>query len=354
MEKFFLAANSFLGFVSHFEDNYFAPDGYKAYIIKGGPGTGKSSFMKYVASVALEKGEQVSFFPCSSDPDSLDGIFLKSRKTVIVDGTSPHIVEPKYPGVCEEIINLGEFWDSTKLENNRLEIINTANLNSALHKTVSLYLSSCGELAQDSFYLESHCVDKKSVTDFAEKLFSKYVPKGEYNKNKELIRFLEGITPKGIVGYKNTVEENFDTIIAVCDGSYAVSSIIMNKIRNLCLDGGYEIITCKNPFLPTICDHILIPSLSLAFVTEGEFLRFENVSKRIRTRRFTNSNIRGDFANRISLNKKIKTELLGGAICNLSKAKNAHDTLEKFYIDAMDFTALTNFAKEFTNRILSE
>ena len=48
--KYFLAANSCEGFYSVFDKAYL-PDGeWRAYIIKGGPGTGKSSFMKRFAS----------------------------------------------------------------------------------------------------------------------------------------------------------------------------------------------------------------------------------------------------------------------------------------------------------------
>ena len=52
--KYFLAANSCEGFCSYFDKSYL-PDGeWRAFIIKGGPGTGKSSFMKYFALKASE------------------------------------------------------------------------------------------------------------------------------------------------------------------------------------------------------------------------------------------------------------------------------------------------------------
>ena len=40
----------------------------------------------------------------------------------IVDGTSPHVIEPKMPGVVEEYINLGVAWDSDKLRKQKVEI----------------------------------------------------------------------------------------------------------------------------------------------------------------------------------------------------------------------------------------
>ena len=57
--RVFLGANSSAGFLSRFSSLY-QPDGdWFAYIIKGGPGTGKSSFMKKAAAALEEEGRCV-------------------------------------------------------------------------------------------------------------------------------------------------------------------------------------------------------------------------------------------------------------------------------------------------------
>lgn len=53
----------------------------------------------------------MEYFYCSSDTDSLDGIASPSLKVAAIDGTAPHVIEPDYPGVYDEIINLEDFWD---------------------------------------------------------------------------------------------------------------------------------------------------------------------------------------------------------------------------------------------------
>ena len=121
-EKYFLAANSTSGFVSYFGECYDNLDGWRVYIIKGGPGTGKSSFMRRVALIAESKGIDSIYCPCSSDPDSLDAVIFEDIKVVILDGTAPHIVEPSLWGACENIINLGDFWDKSLLYENRKAI----------------------------------------------------------------------------------------------------------------------------------------------------------------------------------------------------------------------------------------
>ncbi len=351
-KKYFLAANSFEGFVSHFEDNYSAENGYNTYIIKGGPGTGKSSFMKLIASKAFEKGYTVDLCPCSSDPNSLDGIIIEDIKTVVIDGTSPHSVEPEYPGVCEEIIDLGRFWNSEILKEKRFEIISATNINKALHKTASRYLSACKEIANDTVKTANTFIKIDKILKFSEKICKRYIEKTDKEQGYENIRFIEGTTPFGLIGYPKTVTENFDTIIVIDDKYGAVSSIIMDLIRSFALNRGHNIITLKNPFLPTLNDHILIPDISTAFVTENEYIRFETESRRIHIRRFVDIQELNRKKPRLNFNRKVKRDLLLSAIDTLNKAKISHDILEEYYINAMDFEALSAFANETANRII--
>lgn len=65
--------------------------------------------MKKIGDYFLSQGENIDHIYCSSDSNSLDGIIINNRKTAVVDGTSPHVIEPKAPGAVEEYINL---WKS--------------------------------------------------------------------------------------------------------------------------------------------------------------------------------------------------------------------------------------------------
>jgi len=87
--QFFLGANAASGFVSHFEELYDPEGGWKCYIIKGGPGTGKSSMMRRI--VERTPGLEHEMIHCSSDPESLDGVIFPEKKICIADGTAPHV-----------------------------------------------------------------------------------------------------------------------------------------------------------------------------------------------------------------------------------------------------------------------
>lgn len=90
----FLGANSPVGFVSQFERAYNLTDGWRVYIIKGGPGTGKSSFMKKAANQAEKQGLLHYVAYCSSDPLSVDAVVIPEIRIMIADGTAPHAMCP--------------------------------------------------------------------------------------------------------------------------------------------------------------------------------------------------------------------------------------------------------------------
>lgn len=87
---FFLGANSPQGFVSRFDQLDCGDPQWHTFIIKGGPGCGKSSFMRRIAELFAPHCPSMQLIACSSDPDSLDAVILPEWKVSIADGTAPH------------------------------------------------------------------------------------------------------------------------------------------------------------------------------------------------------------------------------------------------------------------------
>ena len=57
---YFAASNSSEGFKSYYGEIFERAD--RLYVIKGGPGTGKSSLMKRLADAALRKGYKIEYY----------------------------------------------------------------------------------------------------------------------------------------------------------------------------------------------------------------------------------------------------------------------------------------------------
>ena len=95
--QYFLGANSPAGFYSLY-DHLIPPETARAvYILKGGPGCGKSTLMRRVAGRMEAAGLEVEYILCSGDPDSLDAILIPEKQVAIVDGTAPHATAPLGP-----------------------------------------------------------------------------------------------------------------------------------------------------------------------------------------------------------------------------------------------------------------
>jgi len=88
--RFFLGANTPQGFVSRFEQLADAEDGWREYVIKGGPGSGKSTMMKKIIAALEEECPDIEIIHCSSDVDSVDAVIVPERRFSIADGTPPH------------------------------------------------------------------------------------------------------------------------------------------------------------------------------------------------------------------------------------------------------------------------
>ena len=79
-KTYFAAANGYNGFRSNFEKIFSLQKLEKLFVIKGGPGTGKSTIMKKLAK-EFSNCSDITNILCSSDPGSLDGLILSKNGT---------------------------------------------------------------------------------------------------------------------------------------------------------------------------------------------------------------------------------------------------------------------------------
>ena len=172
--SYFAAANGYKGFRSNF-DRIFSPLSLnKMFVIKGGPGTGKSTLMKKIAT-EFEKDATVTRIYCSSDPESLDGLIIEKNEKIIgiADGTAPHVIEPTYPGAKEEIINLADGFDYHGLYEKNKEIITLAKQKkrefekaySALEVAGSIRKHITAFLIDNEDYSKAECIARSLIVD---------------------------------------------------------------------------------------------------------------------------------------------------------------------------------------------
>ena len=93
--QYFLGGNTPSGFYSLYHQLSDPARMRALYIIKGGPGSGKSTLMRRVERHVQAAGLETEQVLCSGDPDSLDAVMIPGLRAALVDGTAPQGVVPK-------------------------------------------------------------------------------------------------------------------------------------------------------------------------------------------------------------------------------------------------------------------
>ena len=352
--KYFLGCSSPEGFHSFFGE--LCPthsDGY-TYIIKGGPGTGKSSLMKRINSALIGAGIETELIYCSSDPASLDGVYAPALNCWIADGTSPHTLEPKYPGAAQEIVDLGRFWDKDILRSRADEVIALTDENAACHRRCRRFLEASALLREDILRLTLGCTDTAKIKRAASRIASREFGTPTGRIGEESHRMISAVTPDGITFFGDTVKQLCERIYIIEDDNIAGSAALLSLLRGYALSGGHDIITSPSPLSPDgEPEHLLIPDLSLGFVTSNKLhpAEFDGAVK-ISSSRFTDRAALRRHMSRLNFTKKAYGEFIGEAVASLESAKSIHDDLESIYISAMDFSHMDELAKRIAEDML--
>jgi len=170
-KRYFLGANTGGGFVSLYDN--FVQDGDFLWILKGGPGCGKSSFMRRIGMAAEAEGHEVEYVLCSGDPDSLDGVYIKDLGVAYVDGTAPHVQEARLPGADSNYLNLGAHLDSEALRPLRAKIDSLSRAYKAKYTEAYAALAEAKALHDQLEAVYNPHVDFAGVSALADKHIKK-------------------------------------------------------------------------------------------------------------------------------------------------------------------------------------
>lgn len=352
---FFLGANTPEGFVGYMPESYDPHDGWRVYIIKSGPGTGKSTFMRqiYEAVVAADETVEAEWIYCSSDPHSLDGIRFPGLKIAIFDGTAPHVLEPQYWGACEEVVDIGGCADNEQLRQNAPAILRATDTCRELHSRCRQFLATAFALLADSRRTAALCTDTDKVRRTAARIAAREFA-GTGRGGRESRRFLSAITPEGEMVFYSTLKALCPRLYVIEDEYGAAGPLLLDELRRHALQNGWDIISCACPLSPADkLEHLLVPARGVGFTLSNPWHKVDFPAfRRVYAARFTNEEALHTKRQRLAFNRRAARELLGEAVETAKEAKAVHDEMERFSVAAMDFTAVDALRKKITETIL--
>ena len=201
---FFLGALSPAGFTGWFAEA--AAETGQTYLIKAGPGCGKSTLMRRLLEAdAAPAGGYNERIHCSSDPASLDGAALRGAGALFLDATAPHTLDCKYPGAAERVVCLYDTLDNAGLAARRGEVLALGARNTALLRQAAAHWAlACGLLASRRA-LAALALDTARLDAFARRLANRTMPpRRAACPGKQAHRLLSAPTPGGLTVFTGT------------------------------------------------------------------------------------------------------------------------------------------------------
>jgi len=356
IKKMFPGAVTAQGFYS-FHNYMIQQDANHIFVLKGGPGVGKSTFMKKIGQTMVDRGYDIEYHCCSSDNGSIDGVVIPKLKIGILDGTAPHVVDPKNPGAVDEIVNLGEYWDEAMIKQSREEII-ACNLKVTGYFQRAYFALQEAKVALDEwkFYTKAY-QNWAKINEMTLRIENEIFTMPPKDNGQERHLFAWGHTPQGKTEFIDTLLNDTDTLYMLVGQPGIGKSTFIARIAERAAAYGLDVQYYHSTLDPAKLDLIILPDLQMAFVINSEPYAY--------TPKFVGKMITLDFEE--SLNKAQLMEDCGDEVrdCQIrvnqhitrarkasEKAKTTHDLMETYYVPAMNFSELDKKMDSILERIL--
>lgn len=334
-DVYYLGANSGEGFRSLYR--YFASaPGDRLHVIKGGPGTGKSSFMRRIGREAEKRGLRADYVPCSGDPDSLDGVYLPELRQGFVDGTAPHVVEPALFGADGDYLNLGQFCrlPLKAADEKRARELGAAYRAryGAAYRSLAAAAALCRTRGEDAVFAELEQKLRRRLRG----VLQRHAPRGA--SGAESRRYLSAISCRGLL---------LAPLPAACpllyrlDEGRGLAPRALQLVAEEAEARGLSRILCPSPLDETQLEAVLLPEAGLAFAA-GDWEAPQTRSIRLDAML---PPLEPEEKRRLRLARQREQETLDEAVRELARAKALHDELEAVFRPYMDFPALDAFAE---------
>lgn len=361
LKKVFPGGNTSKGFFSYY-DHIIEPDSTRILVIKGGPGVGKSTFMRYIGDKMLDLGYDVEHHCCSSDNGSLDGVCIPSIGVALLDGTAPHVVDPKNPGVVDEIIHLGDFWDEDKMRKNKEAVLKSNARVGRLFKIAYSQLAEAKVIKDeiDSYYAEA--MNKAAVNGVIQDIVEDILEDAniQFDQSpKDRHLFATALTPQGQAHFLDTVLDGVKKLYFITGDAGAIGSDVVGAVAKASHMHGLDTDVYHCTFEPTAVDLVVVPDMKVAVMKDIPGINFKIQYipglKKVKIKdlnQYLDPDILAVYDKEIKCGGERLNSALCRAISYIAAAKAEHDVMEQYYIPAMDFEAINAKRDEVLARIL--
>jgi|SRR5680860_104201 len=356
IKKMFPGAVTSQGFYSFYQ-YMIQQNANHIFVLKGGPGVGKSTFMKKIGQIMFDRGYDIEYHCCSSDNGSIDGVVIPNLKIALLDGTAPHIVDPKNPGAVDEIVNLGEYWNEAMIKQFKQEILSCNSKVSGYFQRAYFALQEAQIALEEWRYYTKSYQDWTTINQMTLLIEKEIFTTALKRIGNERHLFAWAHTPQGKIEYIDTLLQDTNRLYMLIGQPGSGKSTFLARIAQRASTYGFDVQYYHNTLDPAKLDLIILPDLRIAFVINSEpYCYTPNYHEKIIILDFEQSlnttQLMEDCGEEIrDCQIRVNQHILR-ARKNSEKAKATHDLLETYYVPAMNFSEIETKLNSILERIL--
>ena len=317
------------------------------FVIKGMPGGGKSSMMKDIGERAFKQGYDIEYHHCPSDPTSVDGILIDKLKIALVDGTPPHAIEPKYPGLSDRMVDLTQYINSRNLNLYKEEILAAKKRNKLAYDKAFSYFKSSKSIHDLMENERNHKINRKGINklsnDLLDRIFHKHEKGHESYGFKNRFLFSAAYTPEGFVDYTSSILDGIKNRYYLKGDSYKEKTLLLQAIIHRANLLDYHIEIFHNPMVSSEINTVIIKELNTIISTSDEIKNYI----------YTLIDL-NEYMEDIDLEEDLKIHkiLIEKGTQALAGAKKNHEILETSYKRCIDYKAIDEIRENIWTEIL--
>jgi hypothetical protein len=182
-------------------------------------------------------------------------------------------------------------------------------------------------------------------------ILSREVKRKRGKRGKETKRFLGAITCQGVLCLYETIQSQCKRIYELqeCCG---IAHYVLQELKEGILAAGYDIVSFPSPEDPERLAHLMVPELSLAFVTTMPNQPMEKRPyRRIRMESMAEKELLKTNRAKLRFAYRIANELDEDGIQELKGAKAFHDEMEAIYHPFVNFAGVNKVTKSLIEEI---
>ncbi len=239
----------------------------KVYVLKGAPGSGRTTFIRQIGLELAAKGYQADFFVSFAGSSSLEGVMCPQLGLAVVKGDCGYPSEHEQRGISCEVIDFSEFWDGASLAGCEEEIAELAEEIEKQLRSAAELLMKAARVKEKISAHGSGYPDPEEV----ERLVTRLVTEILEQSSRERHYFGTALSIQGLVSY-------VDGLSASCAGRYVlkgfpgkVKSAVLTAVGRMALARGHQVEFYHDGFNPENLNMIIITGLGVA-VIDGDGL----------------------------------------------------------------------------------